>query len=194
MKSTRRVRVAFQGARGAFSEEAAMRLLGNDVELVPRRTFADLFLSAEVGVADLIIAPKENSLIGAIEPVAELLASASLDALDEIRMRIEHHLIGCPTATFADIATVASHPAALAQCKRFFAANPNLLRKEEWDTAGSVSQITATGDVTRAAIAGRYAAVTYGGKILRENIEDSPDNYTTFVLLAPHASPLLAKQ
>ena len=48
-------RVAFQGERGAFSEEAAIKLLGDDIELVPQQTFAALFESLQPGAADYLV-------------------------------------------------------------------------------------------------------------------------------------------
>jgi prephenate dehydratase len=62
-------RVAYQGAPGAFSEEAALALLGAEIELVPCPTFAVLFCSLDEERADYLLAPVENSLIGGIGPV-----------------------------------------------------------------------------------------------------------------------------
>src|SRR5215211_2413883 len=115
-----KTRVAFQGERGAFSEEAALKLLGEDIELVPRRTFADLYDSLDSGVADYLLAPVENSIAGVVHASVDLLNSKSLHVLDEIQIRIEQHLIACPDAVFETIETVQSHPTALAQCSRFF--------------------------------------------------------------------------
>src|SRR6187551_1642855 len=107
-------RVAFQGERGAFSEEAALKLLGHDIELVPRRTFADLYDSLDNGVADYVLAPVENSIAGVVHASVDLLHTKSLRTIDEIQIKIEQHLIGCPGATFETIETVQSHPTALA--------------------------------------------------------------------------------
>jgi prephenate dehydratase len=88
---------------------------------------------------------------------------------------------------FEEIKSVESHPMALAQCSRFFADNPQLVRVEADDTAGSVAAVIASGDRTRAAIGSRRAAGIYGGSIIRENLEDQAENYTRFVLLKPKA-------
>src|SRR5215210_2341503 len=174
-------RLAFQGERGAFSEEAAVKLLGNDIELVPRPTFESLFAAINEGVADLALAPIENSLAGSIHRSYDLLLEHSLHISGEIIIPITHCLIGCPGSSFETIKTVESHPVALAQCVRFFAAHPQILRIATEDTAGSVRQVVAAHDPTRASIAGRRAADYYGGVILRERLEDHSENYTRFV-------------
>ncbi|MFN2512532.1 MAG: prephenate dehydratase domain-containing protein [Pyrinomonadaceae bacterium] len=184
MSSSPSPRVAFQGEHGAFSEDAALKLLGPEIQLVPRRTFETLFRSLDEGLAEYVLVPIENSLIGAIKPAVDLLNQSCLDVVGEVAIPIRQLLIGCPGAVFEEIVTVESHPAALAQCKRFFAAHPGIERVETEDTAGSVARIIERRDFTRAAIAGRRAAQLYGGSILRENLEDRPENYTRFLLLA----------
>lgn len=184
MSSSPRPRVAFQGEHGAFSEDAALKLLGPEIQLVPRRTFETLFTSLDEGLAEYVLVPVENSLIGAIKPAVVLLNKSCLDIVGEVAIPIRHFLIGCPGAVFEEIITVESHPAALAQCKRFFAAHPGIKRVETEDTAGSVARIVEGRHRTRAAIAGRRAAEIYGGSILRENLEDRPENYTRFLLLS----------
>ena len=178
-----RPRVAFQGEHGAFSEDAAFKLLGPDIELVPRRTFNELFRSLEEGVANYILAPVENSLIGEIHASVELLQETTLAISGDVVIPIQQNLIGCRGALFEDIEAVESHPAALAQCQRFFATHPAISRIESEDTAGSVARIVARGDRKRAAIAGRRAADLYGGSILKEDVQDRLDNYTRFLLL-----------
>lgn len=183
----RRLQVAFQGARGAFSEEAAVKLLGEGVILVPRPTFESLFTAINEKAADYIFAPIENSLAGFVHACFDQLLESKLHIAGEVIIPISHYLIGCPGATFETIAVVESHPVALDQCRRFLAAYPRIHRVAADDTAGSVAQIIAQRDVTRAAIAGRRAAEQYGGVILREHLEDSTENYTRFFLLAPVA-------
>jgi len=178
-----RPRVAFQGQPGAFSEEAATKLLGNEIELVPRATFVDLFRSIETEVADYAIVPIENSLAGTIQPCRDLLYRSSLVITGEVIIPISQQLIGVPGASFAAIETVESHPVALAQCEQFFRSHPHLKRIEADDTAGSVARVVESRDISRAAIAGKRAAALYGAEILRENVQDDTENYTRFLLL-----------
>src|SRR5258707_5720320 len=181
------LRVAFQGARGAFSEAAAVKLLSDDVTLVPRENFESLFNAINDQAADYILAPIENSLAGFVHACYDLLLESKLYISGEVIIPINHYLIGCPGASFEKIATVESHPVALDQCRRFLAGNPQIRRVAAEDTAGSVARIVAQADPTRAAIAGKRAAEQYGGGILREHLEDSSENYTRFLLLTPSA-------
>ena len=181
------LRVAFQGARGAFSEEAARTLLGDQIELVPRVDFEALFGAIEDGSADVILSPIENSLAGFVHACYDLLLESNLHISAEVIIPVNHYLIGCPGSSFDQITTAESHPVALMQCRRFLAANPQIHRVAAEDTAGSVAHVIAAGDRTRAAIAGKQAAAQYGGVILREHLEDSSENYTRFLLLTPAA-------
>lgn len=181
-------RVAFQGERGAFSEEAAVKLLGAAVKLVPRPTFESLFAAVGEGAADLALAPVENTLAGSVHRVYDLLLDSPLHVTAEVVIPIRHFLIGLPGATEAEVRTVESHPVALAQCERFFASRPDVRRTAAEDTAGSVAEVLRRGDPTRAAVAGRRAAEIYGGSVLRAGLEDHAENYTRFLLLAPEAA------
>jgi len=177
-------RVAFQGERGAFSEEAALKLLGEEIELVPRRTFVDLYESLDNGLADYLLAPVENSIAGIVHASVDLLNAKSLQTIDEIQIKIEQHLIGCPGASFDTIETVQSHPTALAQCSVFFTTHSRIKPVVADDTAGSVAEVIRLNDPKRAAIAGQRAADLYGATILRKSIQDEANNYTRFILLA----------
>jgi prephenate dehydratase len=178
-------RVAFQGERGAFSEEAAIRLLGESVGLVPRPTFDALFRAIDDRAADAVLAPIENTLAGSVHQSYDLLLESRLQITGEVVVPIAHNLIGIPGSRMEALATVESHPVALAQCEEFFRVHPHIKRIAKDDTAGSVREIMEQGDPSRGAIAGRRAAAIYGAQILREHLEDHRENYTRFLLLVP---------
>lgn len=181
------MRVAFQGEPGAFSEAAAVQLLGGEITTVPRPTFDAVFRAIADGVADALLVPVENSLAGSVVRVYDLLLENALTITAETILPIELHLIAGAGASLANIRTVSSHPMALAQCERFFAAHPGYKRVPAEDTAGSVREVLARADTTSAAIAGRRAADHYRGVILAEHIQDNTENFTRFVLLMPAA-------
>jgi prephenate dehydratase len=189
MKLAPHARFAFQGERGAFSEEAALKLAGPHATLVPRPTFEAAFSAIDDRLADYILAPIENSLAGSVHRSFDLLVESDLHIIGEVIIPIVHNLIALPGARINDLAVVESHPVALAQCEQFFIAHPSLKRVAAEDTAGSVRDMMKLGDPKRAAIASRRAAEIYGATILQEHLEDDRENYTRFLLLAPKSLP-----
>ena len=180
-----KLRIAFQGEAGAFSEAAAVQLYGDNIVTVPRPTFDATFRAITDGHADALLVPVENSLAGSVVRVYDLLLESELTITAETILPIEMNLIGCPGAALSEIRSVSSHPMALAQCERFFGQHPSIKRLPAEDTAGSVREMLVRGDRTHAAIAGKYAADRYRGEIIAERIQDNAENFTRFVLLQP---------
>jgi prephenate dehydratase len=159
--------------------------LGPEIEVLPRPAFEDLFTAVMAGQADRALVPIENSLAGSIHENYDRLRARPLHIVAETQLRIRHCLIGRPGSSLASIRRVASHPVALAQCRDFFAKHPHIEPVPAYDTAGSVMDLLRSdGAATQAAIASRLAAELYGGKILLEDLEDDPQNYTRFLILA----------
>jgi prephenate dehydratase len=177
-------RIAFQGERGAFSEEAALKLLGQEIALVPCGSFDATFSAIQYGSADFVLAPMENSLAGSVHRSFDLLVESGLHIIGEVVIPIIHNLIGVPGANVAGLVSVESHPVALAQCEQFFVKHPHLKRIVAEDTAGSVREIMRAGDTRRAAIASARAAELYRAELLQDHLEDDRENYTRFFLLA----------
>ena len=184
--------VAIQGERGAFSHQAAIEALGPTIEILPRTSFDELFDSVVEGKADRALVPIENSLHGSIHENYDRLKNRPLHIVGETQLRIRQCLIARPGSSVATIRKVASHPVALAQCRRFFAERPQIEAVSAYDTAGAVQDLMKGGLATQGAIASRLAAELYGGQVLLEGIEDDPENYTRFLLLAREAGPLEA--
>lgn len=177
--------IAIQGEKGSFSHQAAVAMMGEQVRLRPQPTFEALFQAVERGEAERGLLPIENSLAGSIHENYDRLSAAALHIVGETELRVRHCLLGRPGASLGTIRRVASHPVALAQCRAFFASRPHLEPVPAYDTAGSVRDLLrADGMATQAAIASRLAAEIYGAQVLMEGIEDDPQNYTRFLLLA----------
>lgn len=179
-----RRRVAFQGELGAFSSEAAVRLLGEGIELLPCESFEKMFSSLEGGECDNCLAPIENSLYGSVYQNYDLLLKHNLSIIGETSLRIVHNLIARPGVGIESIRKVYSHPVALGQCLRYLAANPRMQPVAAYDTAGSVKMIMGSGEEGAAAIASVAAAEAYGARVLVPGIEDDHRNFTRFLLLA----------
>jgi len=174
-------RVAYQGAPGAFSHEACTALRPWDVA-VPFETFADALDALRTGDCDTALIPVENSTIGVVEPAATLVREGGFQVLADVWRPIRHALMAVPGAMLSDIRTIESHPIALDQCR----ANLSRIGAKivvAFDTAGAARDVAEAMDSSRAALAPMAAAEVYGLEILRNDLQDSADNRTRFVLL-----------
>ena len=186
-------KVAFQGARGAFSEEVSRILLGDDLAYLPCERFEQVFRALAEGKVRYAVVPIENTLAGSVHENYDHLLKFQLPIIAEARLRIVHNLIARPEAKFSQIRSAISHPVALRQCLRFFEKHPQVRSEVFYDTAGSVEQVMRQSDPAVAAIASALAARYYGAKTLRRSIEDDRRNYTRFFLLARKAPKLRPK-
>ena len=176
------IRVAFQGELGAFSEQALRQIWGDSADPVSQRTFEDVARAVAHGDVERGVLPVHNAIVGPIEPsLAAIAAEPSLSIVDETTVIIKPMLLALPGLTLAEIKRVASHPAALGQCRQFLRDMPT---EEAWDTAGAARELAASGDRTLAVIAGPAAAERYGLAVLVEYVADRTDNLTRFVALA----------
>jgi prephenate dehydratase len=183
MVTRKPVRVSFQGEKGAFSQEAARQLLGDNARVLPCQRFDDVFRSLAEKRVDAAVVPIENTLAGSVHENYDNLLEYNLPIVAETNVRIVHNLIGPPNIPLKKLSKVYSHPVALNQCLKFFASHPELERVPFYDTAGSVKMLMEEKRTDAAAIASSVAAEIYGARILKRSIEDDRENFTRFFLL-----------
>lgn len=177
-----RIKVAYQGAPGAYSEECAASLFPA-AELCPQRTFAEVFVSLEERRVDAAVLPVENTHAGAVVDVYDLLRQhEALTIAAESILRVRHCLLGLPGARFEEVRVARSHPQALAQCEPWLRER-GIESQVAFDTAGAAAEVAALRDSSVAAIASRRAGKALGLAVLAEGIEAMPDNYTRFFAL-----------
>lgn len=177
-------RIAIQGGYGAFHEIAAYGYFENeDIEIVPRNTFKDLFKALKQGKVDFGITAIENSIAGSILPNYTLLLESNLQIVGEIYLRVKQNLVALPGQTIRDIREVFSHPMAILQCQRFFDDHPDIRLIDTIDTALSAKEIAEKKMKYAAAISSAKAADKYGLEIIAESIETHKKNYTRFLIL-----------
>ena len=177
-------RIAIQGGYGAFHEIAANRYFENEnIEIVPRNTFKDLFKALKQGQVDFGITAIENSIAGSILPNYTLLLESKLSIVGEIYLRIKQNLVALPGQTIKDIKEVRSHPMAILQCQRFFDDHPRILLIDSMDTALSAKEIADNKTMGAGAISSSQAAHKYNLAIIAEGIETHKMNYTRFLIL-----------
>ncbi|MCX6650673.1 MAG: prephenate dehydratase [Methanomassiliicoccales archaeon] len=175
--------VAFQGVKGAYSEDAVFSF-DDSASTLECAEFVDLFEAVKSGKADLGMLPVENSIEGSVTAANDLLFQSDLKVVGEVMVRIRHCLIGHPDGSLKDVRRVYSHPQALAQCRDLLTSHPEWQKVPAFDTAGSVRMVKERGSKDEAAIASRRAASTYGMKVLLADVQSVQDNITRFFVLS----------
>lgn len=176
------VLISIQGIRGSFHHMATAYLFG-EVECLERDRFTEVFEDVEQEKSPFGLVAIENSIAGSLLYNYDNLAQSHANIIGEAFLRISHQLIGHKSAHIEDIHEVWSHPMALNQSQRFL-NKLDVRLVETDDTAGAVRDLKEGGQSTTAAIGSRLAAEIYGLKILAENIETDPQNYTRFLLIS----------
>jgi len=189
MSEDKIISVAFQGERGAFSEDAAISFFGSDLKVKPCVSFYEVFESVTNGDTEYGIVPAENSQAGSINQTYDLLLDFDLQIIGEAYLRVVHCLMADPSVELSEIKTVYSHPQALAQCQEYLRRHPDWEVVSTYDTAGSAKMVAEKGLKDSAAIANERAAAIYGLKILQEGIESHHQNYTRFFILSEEPAP-----
>lgn len=178
--------ISFQGEAGANSDTASRNMFP-DMTPLPCATFEDAFNAVDSGEASLAMIPIENTLAGRVADIHHLLPQSGLHIIGEYFLPIHFHLMVLPGSDINQIKSVHTHIHGIGQCR-------NIVREYGWkavvagDTAGAAKMIAEKGDPSMAALSPYLAAELYGLDILKQNVEDTDNNVTRFVILSktPH--------
>jgi prephenate dehydratase len=184
---TAKPKIAFQGERGANSDEAC-RAYFPDHEPAPYAAFEDAFEAVKSGACAKAMIPVENSIAGRVADVHHLLPSSGLKIIDERFKPIHFQLMANPGVALEDVKAVASMAIALGQCRRTL-RRLGVRTETSGDTAGAARALADHPDPHRAAIAPALAAELYGLTILLKDIEDEAHNTTRFLVMSAEDDP-----
>jgi prephenate dehydratase len=186
------MRLGYLGPPGTFSEEALHAATDTrGAQLVPYPTILDTVLAVQGGDVERALVPIENALEGAVDATLDALAVETRDVVivGESVLRIRNCLVARDGVRLEDVTVVVSHPQPLAQCARFLRATlPAAQVRAATSTAEAVRTVAGTPEPW-AALGTRTAAALYGCRVLREGVDDDPDNATRFVWLARAGTP-----
>jgi chorismate mutase/prephenate dehydratase len=183
MSAAKKIKVAFCGEPGAFSQIAALEFFKQKIETLPCKSFKEVFEKVKKREADFGTIPIENSLEGSVGQNYDFLLKSNLKIFGEIILKINHCLIALPKTKINSIKKVYSHPQALGQCREFL-EKMGFEKIPTSDTAGSVKLIKEKNLKDCAAIASERAAKFYQMKILKKNIQSNPQNFTRFFVIS----------
>lgn len=178
--------IALQGELGSFHHAAAEQFFArHDFEVQGHGSFRAVFESLMSGASDYAVVAVENSLYGSIHETFDQLLRHDCSIIGEITLPVHQCLLVPVGVSLGAVREVASHPAALDQCRGWLDAHlPGAARREHADTAGAAAELAVSGRTDAAVIASARAAELHGLTVLAPNIEDEPDNVTRFVVLS----------
>jgi prephenate dehydratase len=183
------MRLGHLGPAGTFTEEAARRSVPGG-ELVPYASVRETVAAVLAGEVDAALVPIENSLEGSVTTTVDALsAEPELRIVGEVVLAVRQCLIARTEMALDEITEVRSHPQGLAQCARFLNDEVPQATLMPWSSTAEAVRTLAEAPETTAAIASRAAVAAQGGVILREGIDDEPDNETRFAWLACKKTP-----
>ncbi len=177
-------KIAIQGVKGAFHEEAAIKIFGEEIEIAPCITFKELVEKIDRDEIELGIMAIENTISRTILDNLELIRQYKLQISAETYLRIKQNLAVVKGASFQTIREVQSHYMALNQCRGYFEKYPSIHLVESADTALSIKEVAEKGSLEYAAIGSKLAIEYYGLEMLAESIETNKENYTRFVIVS----------
>jgi chorismate mutase/prephenate dehydratase len=181
------LRIAYFGPEATYTHMAAREQFGAQAVFVPVSTIPQVFAEVERTQADYGVVPVENSSEGSVATTLDAFVDSPLNIIAEISLEIRHCLLSQATQ-LEQITRVLAHPQALAQCRRWLAAQlPGVSVEEAASNARAAELAVADGRV--AAIAGRMAAEYYKLNVLAANIQDQAANFTRFVVLGRAQPP-----
>lgn len=177
-------KIVFQGVEGAYAQVAMKTFFGNDTENFHVESWRDAMEAIKNGEADYAVLPLENSSAGIVSQNYDLLMEYDNCIVGEQIIKIDHCLLGTKDAQLSDITQVYSHPQGLMQCAGFLEAHRGWESISTKNTAMAAKKIKEDAKKNQAAIASRLTADIYGLKLLKESVQDNPNNSTRFIIVS----------
>ena len=174
--------VACQGMEGANSQVACDRLLprGNIVYV---KSFEAVFSAVESGLCKFGVVPIENSSNGSVRAIYDLIQRKKFSIVRSTRLCIRHELLALPGVKLDDITEVYSHEQAIGQCSKFLGSLGGVRVIPCDNTATAAKMVAESGSRHAAAISSHPCAALYGLDTVRDDIQDSDNNYTRFICI-----------
>lgn len=172
--------VSYLGPQATFAHLAALQKFGSSTNFIPARTISDVFIDVQKGLAEHGVVPIENSTEGIVNHTLDMFMGSDLKISSEVMLEVSQNLMS--KSPLENIVKVFSHPQALGQCRRWLEANAPRAELLATSSTAQAAEL-AEKDPTAAAIANELAAEIYHLNLLVRRIEDSPNNYTRFLII-----------
>lgn len=180
----RPLRVAYQGGRGSYCQEAAAEAFRSvSFDSFACNNMEDVFSALEDFSADRAVIPAENSVDGPIDRNLDLLLRHdNVKIVGEAVLPVNHCLLSLPDTQISGLRRIVSHPQALNHCKgRLQDLDVNV---DEVDSAADAAKYVAENRIADTAVIGsKMAAQEFGLQVLEHNFQDPTVNFNRFLQL-----------
>lgn len=175
--------IAVQGTEGAYSQQACDKIFPMG-DIMYFKTFGHVFDAVNKGLCDFGILPIENSSNGSVKEVYDLMLEKNFYIVRSYKLFIKHVLLAKEGTAMGNITEIVSHPQALEQCSEFLKEYPNIKTTYFSNTAAAAKYVAESDRNDIAAISSKYCAELYGLNVVKEDIQNSENNYTRFICIA----------
>ncbi len=182
-----RTRVAVLGPEGTYTQAAALKHFGHQVDIHCALSIEEVFRVVTGGDADYGTVPVENTIEGGVSNTLDALFESDLTICGEINLPIRHCLLSKAESPQA-VKEVLAHVQALGQCRRWLAANLPAASQRSVASNAEAARLAARDD-TLAAIAGEAVAELYDLRVLERGIQDMSENTTRFLVIGRRDVP-----
>jgi chorismate mutase/prephenate dehydratase len=177
----RPLRIGYLGPGGSFSHTAALLKFGQSVEYEPLADIKSIFEEVSKGHCDLGVVPVENTTGGGVVETLDAFIDTDVRVCAEVQMAIHHSLLA--NCSLGEIKTIYSKPEVFAQCRNWLSATVKEVQTVPVASTAKAAQMAAE-EPKAAAIGSTVAAELYELKIVCENIEDTANNITRFLVVS----------
>ncbi|HAK60667.1 MAG TPA: prephenate dehydratase [Nitrospiraceae bacterium] len=179
----RPLKVAYLGPRATFTHMAGMQQFGLAAQYVPVESIKDIFSEVERGRADYGVVPIENSTEGVVNYTLDTFIDSDLKISAEVMLEVSQTLMN-KTGRIEDIKKIYTHPQVPGQCRQWLEKNVPTVPIADAPSTSRAAEMAAD-DPAVAAIASETAALLNGLQTVAKSIQDSTNNYTRFLVIAP---------
>lgn len=145
--------------------------------------FDEIFEALQVGrVSSALIAIK-NSSSGFVSNNLERIKSNGYRIVEEFDLPVNLHLGSKFPNSLESIRKIYSHPMAIKETQKYFRKYSHIKFIATASTAGAIEEVQNNNETNVAVIASREALVDGRLLLISANIEDEPNNATTFSLI-----------
>lgn len=174
--------IAVKGTDGCYAEQAASKIF-TEGDILYFDSFYSVFDAVSKGYCDFGVLPIENSSNGSVREVYDLMKVKDFYIVASYKLHIDHCLMAKEGTELEGLTQVISHHQALEQCDEFFRRHPFLKAVPYDDTAHAAEAVSKSNRKDLGAIASKVCKDIYGLEVLDNNVQNSQNNYTRFIVI-----------